>query len=1244
MNQDLQDWVKRNNLIIEETDNPSIISIKDVGRFLLIKGDEDGKVIDGEWMFILDDDEYELLDDRKVDYILFHFGGIYLYSPITEGKNHYGETGYVPQFNDFKYLGHTAEEPFVPFVHLGVHDEYEILNGTRNPKDWAHKANFMNMKALGVCDRNTLASTVAFQEACFKYDIKPIFGETIIVAHEYDPKATVQETYSLKLFIRNEVGWKNLLMINKLINVDYDDFIPEEELYKYGNGLTVVIPDDSEFNRNKEDKRYCVKLIARYKRVFDRVYYQIDTVEYVNTQSTNKHLSNIDQYICEYRKLIPPLLINDSYYLDQEEYQVKQAVNGVLGKNRGAESHQQYFKSALQTLQSYEHWVNVEPLMNTIIEAMQNTQVVADDCNFTIGNGNRKFPRYKVDGHYVDAEAMFFDLLQKGIQEKLVGKVRDMDTYMKRIQTECDLIVPNDLCDYFLILVDIVNWCRKEDIMVGPGRGSVCGSLVAYCLNITQVDPIPYALYFERFLNPSRVAAHRKYEVTFEDGEKKTYKEGDTIHLTDGNVATVNDSFDWNKNKIEDGKPKDVKVKKFYLDEPDVDIDFEPEGRDKVKDYIKHKYGLAYSCSVGTYTRAKLRTCLKDFGRVLGIPYDTMNVITKDIDEQLEYEWQDLFKFAAKNRRIYKFIQEHTDIVFLTKWALNTPKAESVHPSAVLILPDQDDDGKPINVYGWMPVKKIDGILVSEWEGKYTESELYLKEDILGLNQLTKFHHMLNLIKRDKGRVIDPGKIPLDDDEVFEYFRNGWCQDVFQFGTQSLMNYCKQVKPTEFSDLIAMSALFRPGPIASNAHSDFADIKNGRKKPKYDYGIKNITEETYSLLVYQEQMMSIIHQLGGLSLIDAENARKYIKKKKHKELAAMGSRFIEGAERNGCPKDEAKRIWDKMNAFSSYSFNKSHAAAYSLMSYWSNWFKVHYPLEFWTTAFDLSKDSGDIPYMMNEMIATGVDIEVRPPDINHSDLGFTCDPENNRIFYSLSKIKGIGPVAVQNIIETRNQGGEFFDLEEFLERVPKSKVNKGVVVKLILSGAFDLLLELPNQHKRRDVLKHYLEDIKGESLPDEYSTAEAVASDAFWIMKQKELTGFGDIDFSMLIRQRIDVQRVQRIYLTPTQLEHADDGKQAAIAGRLIYFRERKIKSGTMVTLTIDNNNSILSVVCWPDSNLTEDWLDVKGKLICITGVVKRDTYRGKKTLYTDAFSRLYLLSEEKTKFSKRDEWLNSKK
>jgi DNA polymerase-3 subunit alpha len=213
-----------------------------------------------------------------------------------------------------------------------------------------------------------------------------------------------------------------------------------------------------------------------------------------------------------------------------------------------------------------------------------------------------------------------------------------------------------------------------------------------------------------------------------------------------------------------------------------------------------------------------------------------------------------------------------------------------------------------------------------------------------------------------------------------------------------------------------MTALFRPGPIASNAHLDFANIKNGKKKPKFDYGIENITGETYSLLVYQEQMMSIIHQLGGLSLIEAENARKYIKKKKMKELNALGDEFIKGAISNGCPEDEAKIIWDKMNAFSAYSFNKSHAVAYTLMSYWSQWFKVNYPLEFWTTSLQYAAES-DIPWRLSEMKKIGIDIEIRQPDINYSEMNFTCDKDNNRIFYSLNKIKGVGEVAVKNIVE-----------------------------------------------------------------------------------------------------------------------------------------------------------------------------------------------------------------------------------
>lgn len=673
-------------------------------------------------------------------------------------------------------------------------------------------------------------------------------------------------------------------------------------------------------------------------------------------------------------------------------------------------------------------------------------------------------------------------------------------------------------------------------------------------------------------------------------------------------------------------KVKKVNIEKFFTDLPDVDLDFEPFGRDKVKEYIKEKYGYAYSCSVGTYTRMKLKTCLKDFAKVKGIPFDVMNKLTKDIDDQIEYTWGDLIEYASKSKALFKFVQDYPEIIHMTKYALLQCKAASVHPSAAIIVPKHTQSGKPINIFEWMPIKMIDGVLVSEWEGKYTESSLFLKEDILGLSQLTKFHNILDLIKKNKNKIIDVNKIKFDDEEVYKYFRRGWCEDVFQFGTQSLMNYCKQVKPTELSDLIAMSALFRPGPIASNAHQDFADIKNGKKKPKYDFGIKNITEETYSLLVYQEQMMSIIHQLGGLSLIEAENARKYIKKKKHKELSALGDRFIAGAINKGCPENEAKIIWDKMNAFSSYSFNKSHAAAYSVMSYWSQWFKVNYPLEFWTTSLQEASES-DIPYRLSEMKKTGAEIEVRPPDVNYSEYNFTCDANENRIFFSLNKIKGIGNVAAQNIMETRVNGGQFFDLEEFLSRVP-SKVNKTVVKCLIIAGAFDLIENIQQPRDRRKLLEHFLVDKKGDVLPEMYDTNEAKTSNSFWVFEQKRLTGFGDVDYETIIVDSIPNKRIAKLYATGLEFSNAKEGAEVAIAGKLIYFKEREIKNGTMCTLSVDCNNDIIPVTLWPDARerIEEDLMDLKGRVICINGRVKKDKFRNQKTLYSDNRTKLYII------------------
>lgn len=685
-------------------------------------------------------------------------------------------------------------------------------------------------------------------------------------------------------------------------------------------------------------------------------------------------------------------------------------------------------------------------------------------------------------------------------------------------------------------------------------------------------------------------------------------------------------------------KVTNVKVKEFYKDTPDIDVDFSPEARDKIKDYIVRKYGKAYSCSVATYTRVKLKTAIKDFGKVKGLPFDLTNRITKDIDDQIEYTWGDLIEFASKSKALYKFVQENPDIVHLTKYALMIPKAESIHPSAYIIVPKQNADGEKTDIFNLMPMKEIDGLLVCEWEGKYTEGALFLKEDILGLSQLTKIHNIIKLVKKHYNTDIEVTDIPFDDKEVFKFFKRGWCEDVFQFGTTGLMGYCRQVKPSQLSDLIAMTALFRPGPMESNAHQDFADIKNGKKKPKYDYGIQNITEETYSLLVYQEQMMSIIHQLGGLSLIEAENARKYIKKKAHKELAALGDRFIAGAISNGCPEKEAKKIWDKMNAFSSYSFNKSHAAAYSYISYWSMWFKVNYPLEFWTVSLSESKET-EIPYRLAEMKKAGVEVEVRPPDVNHSSDYFTCDPKEQRIFFSLNKIKGVGDVAAQALIEEREKNGEFFDFDEFLSRVP-SKVNKTVIKGLIVGGAFDLLCDIKQPRDRKRLLEKYLIEIKKDKeLPEPYNSSDSTTN-AFWIQEQKRLTGFGEIDYENYIKDLIPNKRFVKLYVDENEFARVPEKKEVVIAGKFLFYRENNTKNGIMSTIQIDCNNTIINCTIWPDTYqlYREEIEDYKGRIIAISGIVQKDKFRNERRLFSNDRTRMYVVSETKTALSSMQE------
>lgn len=664
---------------------------------------------------------------------------------------------------------------------------------------------------------------------------------------------------------------------------------------------------------------------------------------------------------------------------------------------------------------------------------------------------------------------------------------------------------------------------------------------------------------------------------------------------------------------------------------PDVDCDFPVAFRDTVKEYMARRYGVNHVCSVGTYTRMKLKTCLKDFGKVMGVPFAVMNKLTKDIDDQIEYTWGDLFNYAATSRELFRFVQDHPELVHMTKYALTQCKTSSIHPSAVIIVPQEDEDGNPIDLFGWMPMKKMGDVLVSEWEGKYVDKSGFLKEDILGLNQLDKFSSIIKLIAKNRREQIDVNTIPFGDEEVFRYFQRGWCEDVFQFGAMGLMNYCREAKPHSLDDLIAMTALFRPGPMDVKAHETFVEIKNGARKPKFDPGMEEITRDTYSLYTYQEQIMKAM-VVGGLTPVESDECRTYIKKKNHEALAQFKGKFVNGysalIESRGVESKraaaQADEVWAKLLAFSGYGFNKSHAVAYTMMSYWSQWFKVNYPLEFWTTSLQYASKESDIPYRLVEMKKTGAEIEVRPPDINFSGETFTCDPTTNRIFFSLGKVKGVGERALSLLKAMKEEHGEVFSFEDFITSAPKG-VNRTVVLRLIMAGAFDLVEDIRNPRQRLDIVKQYL-DRRSEPLPEEFTSPDA-HTNAWWVFKQRELTGYGEVDYERMMNEYGLGKRMVRLYVTAAEFERKHEGDEVCIVGRVNNVFERQTKRGEAYgVLQVEVNDLIIQVTLWSDFWLhqPENESTLLNRIVAVCGRV--NYFAGKKTIQSSQSTRLEIL------------------
>lgn len=650
---------------------------------------------------------------------------------------------------------------------------------------------------------------------------------------------------------------------------------------------------------------------------------------------------------------------------------------------------------------------------------------------------------------------------------------------------------------------------------------------------------------------------------------------------------------------------------------------------------MEQRFGVEQVCSVGTYTTFQLKAALTDLCRLEGVPVPLVKKVTARFGDEKEKSMEDFFKTVCANEDLKNFVQSHVEVVNDMSIILGQPKAASIHACAMMIFPDNK------SMYAWAPVRQQKGMIVSEWEGGELDSAGFLKEDILGIEQLDKFQDILDLIEKNHGKRIDLYKdIPYDDTKVYDAMGKGYLGDVFHFGSKGLASYTVQMKPRTIEELSDCAALYRPGTIENNFHNEYLLRRSGERETEYHVGTEKILGSTYGLFVYQEQIMALMNELAGMDLVTCDTARKAMGKKKIDVIQSLEEKFISGyCSRYGVNEKYAKDFWEEIIKASSYLFNKSHAVAYSINGYNSEWLKVHYPIEFWSVAFSRA-DKDKIPFYLNEIQNSG-SIEVRPVDINKSQINIVSDIETNSMYWAFNAVMQVGEKAQEQLIAERKENGPYFSLEEFLDRqlFKGSPINKSVVENLIYSGAFDTVENITDVRQRLTLLTKYreLQKVKVDKTKDEFTLAEAknkTNTAWWWKLQQKNKSNLAFFDYSLLVeaylRQAIgpDIK-----YLSGEELRDWSNTSEAdvAIGGYVLEIQERKSKKGSFCNLVIESNYEFIKVLVYPE--LFEDYADFLrssvGNILLLNGYVTynkfHDTYVIQTSNYSD-FVKLELI------------------
>ena len=1236
-------------------------------------------------------------ETTEYDGYVFRFGGVWY--TIEKGQER------DPKLNRVKWRGQ-SEVAGLSSNFLGVHGSFELLNGTSLYSDWVKKSKFLGIERLGIVEKGTLAGALKFQNACKSVGIIPVFGLEVPVK---DEKKDISFTY--KIYAQNEKGWQHLLAINKIINCDSSGkFITPKDISEHTEDVFIVFdPKTIDYTD--------VPILLRNKH---NVFWQADTVEYAKFNRDTEYLTNFEAF---YKSKMKPVALCDAFYIEPEYYILRETVNKI-GKKVNHKSYNQYFKDEVTYMEELLSLFGDQSIGEAFyLKARKNMDMIAESCNFEIPTDSRHLPRYEMTKEekekYESNEDMFDSLIYEGLENKpeLLEDYSE-DVLVERIERESDTIKFGDVVDYFLILRDIVNWCKGNDILLGGGRGSSAGCLISYLFGIVNTNALKFNLLFERFLNKGRV--------------------------------------------------------KVSL--PDVDTDVPGEKRPLVKRYMEERFGETQVCSVGTYTTLQIKQAINDVGKIYGASIPTLRRISKMIEDVKTEE--DFLRLACRKEEIAQFVNKYPEMMNVVFLLLGQQKAASIHACAMMIFP------KEKTMYEWCPVRKVDDLVVSEWEGGEMDEAGFLKEDILGIEQLDKFNDILNLIEKNTGKRINLyTDIEYNDPEVYRYFANGWLSDIFQFSAKGLSSYTQKMKPKNMDDVIAALSLFRPGPMENGFHMDYIALKNGEKEPEYSIGTEEILKDTYGLLVTQEQIMNICNQLADFDLVTCDKVRKALGKKKLDVLLPLKAKFIEGYANKfgskGATKESAEHLWDQMEEFAKYSFNKclsfdtqiltsygneridelfkqfheskksiyvksmskngvfyfakvkdirysgnrpvckikledgkqieatqnhrfpttngkifaefvlgktlyvddgmlypkkskvvsvslsdskdvydievddpnhnfvandivtcnSHAAAYAINAYNSLWLKVHYPLEFWSVALSrASKD--DFPRYINEMNQTE-GIEIKPVNINKSDVGIVGDKKSNSVYWALNATQQVGEKAQQQIIEERGKNGEYFSLEEFVDRhsFKGSSVNKSTVENLIYSGAFDEMdetREFSNIFSAREyMLGKYREKnrIKIDREKDEYSVAfskNKIGKDWWWLLQQKNKSGFAFFDYKKLVEEYLRPKAKTAEYYDVDDLQNYDGStyKMAMVGGYVLEVEEKESKTGAFASLLLENNYKFLRVVIFPADYMDkEEYIQsCKKNILLLTGKVSFDRFKEEYVIQANGNSQFVKL------------------